>query len=304
MTIAKYSLRSVGAAGFSSLLAFSLALVSPATASAQGPAAAPAPQAAPAGGANCPPGSWFCSDAQVAPAAPPGAPLQPLPGGAPAAQPGVTYQQTPAPPPVVIYQPGPPVMVVAAEAPPPYRYTRRPAARKSEWGLNLHLEGATLGHGRTGTESGMGGAGLGLRYRPVPAAAIEADLDFLGGRDYNGFRRAETAFTLNCLVFVNPKNRAQFYFLGGFGWSGAHATDDSGITAFERQYNYSYFGAQGGIGLEFRAAKHFALNFDALAFVRGRTDENAYYQPEFRDGTRTSNTSGGALFRGGMTFYF
>ena len=299
MTIAKYS-------ALTAFAALTLGLFTPATASAQGPAAAPA-QATPAATANCPPGSWFCADTQVAPAAAPaaGAALQPLPGAAPAGQPGVTYQQTPAPPPVVIYQPGPPVMVVAAEAPAPYVYTRRPAAvRRSEWGLNLHLEGASLGRGRTGTESGMGGAGLGLRYRPVPAAAIEADLDFVGGRDYNGFRRAETAFTLNCLVFVNPKNRAQFYFLGGFGWSGAHATDDQGVTAFERQYNYSYFGAQGGIGLEFRAAKHFALNLDAIAFVRGRTDDAAYYQPEFRNGQQSSNTSGGALFRGGMTFYF
>ena len=279
--------------------AFALAL--PATALAQGPQPAAPPATS---GANCPPGSWFCSDAPVQ-AAPAGQPLQPLPPqGAP--QPGVTYAPTPAAPPVVVYQPGPPVMIVQApkEAPPPYPYTPRPYMRHSEWGLNLHLEGATIGKDRHANDAGMGGAGIGVRYRPVPAAALEADLDFLGGRDYNGFRREETAFTLNCLVFVNPHSRAQVYFLGGFGWAGAHATDDSGVTAFERQYNYSYFGIQGGVGLEFRAAKHFALNLDLRGFVRGRTDENAYYQPEYRDGNRTSNTSGGALVTGGMTFYF
>jgi len=40
-------------------------------------------------------------------------------------------------------------------------------------------------------------------------------------------------------------------------------------------------------------------------FIRGRTDDMAATQPEFTaaDG-RTTNTSGGALFTGGLTFYF
>ena len=44
-------------------------------------------------------------------------------------------------------------------------------------------------------------------------------LDFAGGRDYNGFRRNETALAFNGLVFVNPKNKTQLYFLAGFGWA-------------------------------------------------------------------------------------
>jgi hypothetical protein len=218
------------------------------------------------------------------------------------------------PPPVVIYQPPPPVVIyqqpryVQAPPPPVYYYRPRPQTypKRSEWGLNLHVEGAALGHSQYAThDSGMGGVGFGLRYKPVPAFGIEADIDFLGGRDYNGFQRDETAGTLNAMLFVNPKSRAQFYFLAGFGWSGAHVTDDSqGYVS--RTMDYGYFGGQGGIGLELRLARHFALNVDALGFIRERIDSGADQNPEFVDPAtgQTSNTSAGVLFRGGMTFYF
>jgi hypothetical protein len=130
-------------------------------------------------------------------------------------------------------------------------------------------------------------------------------LDFDGGRDYNGFRRNETAFTVNGMVFLNPRSRAQVYLLAGFGWSDAHATDDT--LGYDRaSYHYGYFGGQGGLGLEFRAAKHFALNLDVRGFIRGRIDDNAQYQPEYVDPTtgRSTNTSAGGLITGGMTFYF
>jgi hypothetical protein len=213
---------------------------------------------------------------------------------------------------VVIYQPPPPVVVYQGPryVPPPPVYYVRPRKdsypKRNEWGLNLHVEGAALGHSPTADhDSGMGGVGFGLRYKPVPAFGIEADVDFLSGRDYNGFRRDETAFTLNGLLFLNPRSRSQIYLLGGFGWSGASVVDDSpGYDA--AQYSYTYFGGQGGLGVEFRLARHFALNLDALGFIRERIDSNAASQPEFHDPTtgQTSNTSGGVLFRGGLTFYF
>jgi hypothetical protein len=268
---------------------------------------------------NCPPGSWFCADTQEKPAAPAGQPvappataapktaepLQPLPpqGGAAAGQaPAVVYQPAPQPP-VVIYQPAPPVVV--RDAPPPYVYTpREPLARRHEWGLHTHLEGAMLGS-RAHESSGMGGIGFGVRFKPVPSFGVEADVDFIGGRDYNGFRRAETAFTLNALIFVNPKSKTQLYFLGGFGWSAARVdTDNNHMYATDDTYRY--FGGQAGVGLEFRITKHFAMNVDLRGFIRGRTDEASQYRPEFTDPAtgRTTNTSGGGLLTGGMTFYF
>jgi hypothetical protein len=254
--------------------------------------------------ANCPPGSWFCADA--APqgnAQGQGQGLAPLPAAeaAPAAQPAQP------PPPVVVYQPPPPTVVVQSpprEAPPPYVYKAPDwAPRRNEWGMNLHLGGAAIGKGYSG-DAGMGLIGAGLRFRPIPQAAIEGDLDFAGGRDYNGYRRAETAFTINALFFVNPKDRAQFYFVGGFGWSAAHAVDDrSGYDG--REFNYGYFGVQGGVGLEYRAARHVALNVDGRLFVRGRVDGDKNRQPEFVDSTgQSTNASGGALLTGGITFYF
>src|SRR5262249_12538458 len=150
---------------------------------------------APSGSANCPPGSWFCADAQQPPAAAPGQPvpgqpgtappapggtqpLQPLPNGAHPQQapPPVVYQPAP-PPPVVVYQPPPPVMVVRPEAPPPYYYEPKAPRFRRQWGLNLHLEGAMIGKGRN-SDTSMGGLGFGLRYRMMPQFAVEADLDF------------------------------------------------------------------------------------------------------------------------------
>lgn len=294
-----------------------LALVSPSAGAQQAPAA------------NCPPGSWFCGEGATAPAAapaaaapaaaapPPAAPppatdaLQPLPSKeAPkdgASPPVVVYQPQP---PVVVYQPAPPppVMVVqgtTTETPPAYKYSPRDDyPKKNEWGLNLHLLGALMGKDAS-PNAGMGGLGFGLRYKPVPFYGIEGDLDFVGGRDYQGRTRGESAFTLNNLFFVNPKSKAQVYFLVGFGWSGARILDACTGGLCRDSTTYSYFGGQAGVGLEWRLSKHFALNGDLRGFVRGRTDKNAAYEPEFRDGAgRTTNTSGGGLLTAGMTFYF
>jgi len=216
------------------------------------------------------------------------------------------------PPPVVVYQPPPPVMIVRPEAPPPYVY-RRPVpmavAPRHEWGLNLHVEGAMIGHGLNGN-AGMGGAGFGLRYKPSPYFGMEADLDFVGGNDWTGNGRTETAFTMNGLVFLNPRSRAQVYLLGGFGWSAAHLSDgcSSSSSGFYANYcvdSYSYFGGQAGVGLELRLSRHLALNADLRGFIRGRIDGAADIHPEFRNSSgQTTNTSGGGLLTAGMTFYF
>ena len=264
------------------------------------------PSVAHAQDANCPPGSWFCAEAPPAPAAPPATqplpPTQPAPVAAPAP-----------PPPVVVYQPPPPVVVVTAPrtAPEVYHYTPRPAVPHRQWGLNLHVAGIAMGSGRTG-DAAMGLIGLGLRFRPVPGFALEAAVDVAGGTDYNGYRRMETMGTLNALFYLNPKSRAQFYLLGGIGVSSARVSGESdylynstlstGYYAYGDR-KYTYFGGQGGAGLEIRLSRVVALNFDVRGFVRSRTDGRG--APEFVDASgRTTNTSGGALVNGGITFYF
>ncbi len=245
------------------------------------------------GDKDCAPGSWFCGE--TTPPAAGNKDLQPLPTEGAAKTP---------PPPVVVYQPPPTTIVVQPrEAPPAYYYVPRKPVVRREWGVNLHVGGLLLGKGRD-DNAGMAMVGLGLRFRPAPAFAIEADLDFAGGRDYNGYRRKETAFGFNGLVFLNPKSKTQVYLLGGFGWQGATAVDDrSGYDSTE--YKYGYFGGQAGVGLEFRLSKVVALNFDMRGFIRGRIDDNKREYPEFvsNDG-KTTNTSGGGLFQGGLTFYW
>jgi opacity protein-like surface antigen len=219
-------------------------------------------------------------------------------------------------PPVVIYQPPPPALLDRPEVPPPYGFAgppRRPlGAPGPEWGANLRVEGAAIGHGTQGN-TGMGGFGGGLRFKPTPSVGLEGDLDFVGGHGYQGESRNETAFTLNGLLFLNPKSRAQIYILAGFGWSWAHVTCDpsvdtcssNGPTNSVLDQHYTYFGGQLGTGLEFRISRSIAFDVDMRGFVRSRTDALAQSQPEFTNSSgQTTNTSGGVLFTGGLSIYF
>jgi hypothetical protein len=163
--------------------------------------------------------------------------------------------------------------------------------------------------------SSMGGAGISLRARPVPHFALDIGLDAVGGRDYLGNSRTEVPFTLNAMVYFNPRNPVQFYMLGGIGWSTARvefdntASPQATTSVVQSPYNverYSYFGGQLGTGLEIRLSPPVSLNIDVVGFIRGRTDAAARDRPEFTDPNtgRTTNTSGGGLFRLGLTFYW
>ena len=279
--------------------ALSLGLALPATAAAQ---------SAPSGG-SCAPGSWFCNQSpqeQPKAAAAPAEHLDPLPDPDEAPPPTTAPPPKPRRPPVIVYPPPPPPFGPPTE-PPPYGYgpAASPFSRGREWGLSLHAEGALIGHGDG--SAGIGGAGGGVRFKPNRRFGIEADLDFVGGTDYQDDHRTETAFTLNGLFYLNPQSRAQLYLLAGFGWSGAHVTCDEGdsCTNGPLDRHYTYFGGQLGGGLELRLSRTIALNVDLRGFIRTRIDDEASTEPEFVDSNgRTSNSSGGGLITGGVVFYF
>jgi hypothetical protein len=256
---------------------------------------------------ECPPGSWFCDDEGAPPAEDEagdeadtaGADSESAPGGAKPKQ----------RPPIVVYQPSgePPDKVIVVEAPPP----KPPKKRwRREWGFNLHLESVLMRDDEARhPDAGMGGLGFGLRYRPIPHFAFEAGLDFLGGIDYAGNERAERALLLNAIIFFNPRSKVQVYTLGGIGFSQANVRREelnNGAVVDEWIDEYSYFGAQLGLGLEWRVSRKVALDFDVIGFIRGRTDEQARFEPEFveLETGRTTNTSGGGLGRLGITFYW
>jgi len=96
---------------------------------------------------------------------------------------------------------------------------------------------------------------------------------------------------------------AQFYMLAGLGWSSARVEFDQD-PAYHKVEHYSYFGGQLGAGVEFRLSRVVSLNADLIGFVRGRTDSRARENPEFTNGNKSTNTSGGGLVRGGITFYW
>lgn len=189
---------------------------------------------------------------------------------------------------------------VAPPAPPRRHYPRR------EWGLNLHILGALMGDNPSkNPNASMSGAGLELRYRTVPHFAFVAGLDFVGGTDWNGDRRAETGLSLGGMVFFNPQNLFQLYMPMGIGFSGARVTMDDG-NGGQHETRYSYFGAYIGLGAELRVARRVALNLDILGFGRTRTDVREGDAPEYTDPNTglVTNSSGGGLVRGGVTFYW
>jgi hypothetical protein len=232
----------------------------------------------------------------------------------------VVYQPVPtAPPPQVIvvtpgygygYSPPPPYVVRRPIAPPP-------APRwHPEFGINLRVEGVALGHPNGAPyNAGLGGVGLSLRYRPVPHFAFDLGVDLLAGTDYNGFQRTEVPVSLGGMIFLNPRSRAQFYLLGGMNFSRAQVRSDGnnpyaqtllhpvdGGSAYGA--TYTYFGGQGGGGFEFRLSRRVALDIDAVGFVRKRIGD--IQQPEFVDPNtgKTTNVSGGGIFRGGINFWW
>lgn len=260
-------------------------------------------------GSPCPPGSWFCNGGgqdQPRPAGSAAQELEPLPDPDESSAPTEAPPPPPPPPrrpPAIVYEPPPPPY-----GPPPGYGFGPPTSisRSREWGLSLHAEGALIGHG-DGGDAGMGGAGGGIRFKPNRRFGIEADLDFLGGTDYQADHRSETAFAFNGLFYVNPQSRAQVYLLAGFGWSGAHVTCNAGdsCTNGPLDTHYTYFGGQIGGGLELRLTRALALNVDLRGFIRTRIDAQAASEPEFVDSYgRTSNTSGGGLVTGGIVIYF
>lgn len=285
---------------------------------------------------NCPPGSWFCADPNVdTPQTQPDEETPDTPE-LPKASPQVAEEDdTPeiendraptrrprvvvvdqqggyaTPPNVVIVTQGRPRVIRSRPAP---RVAPPPPARPqtklfSKWGLNLRVEGAAMGDGAR-NDAAMGGLGMSLRYRPVPAFGFDLGVDVLGGKDFNGFSRVETPVSLNAMIFVNPRSRVQFYLMGGAHLSHAEVRSDFRSPLLEPtgdgRYgaDYDYFGGQGGAGLEFRLGRRVGLAFDALGFIRKRTDDG--YKPEYVDAAtgKSTNTSGGVLFRGGLNFWW
>ncbi|MBI4705143.1 MAG: hypothetical protein HY744_28890 [Deltaproteobacteria bacterium] len=296
---------------------------------------APAKAASPAGPAEqppCPPGA-YCEPATLEP---PPELAEPAPERADeGGRPDATTVVIPPPPPgadpnaprVLVIQPGrdgepgqvivyesgavPPGLPVRPLPPPPPLPPQRKWLQHREWGMNLRIDGVLMPRFRGDVhDSGMVGLGLSLRYRPIPHFAIDASSDFVGGVDANGFDRQELPLSLGAMLFANPRDPVQFYAFGGVGWAFARVFAEHAQTQLADDGladEYSYFGGQAGIGVEFRVSPLVGLNIDGLAFMRTRTDSDADGKyPEFldeRSGER-SNTSVAGMVRAGVTFWW
>ena len=180
----------------------------------------------------------------------------------------------------------PTVVVVKQKAPTP------PPPKKRERKVGLHADfGGTFG-----PEVTMGGFSGALRFRPKEYLGIDLGSGYFVGNDYQGFDRTEIPVTANLLFFVNPQHKLQVYFLLGPGMTIGR------VYLPTETREMIHVGGQAGMGLELRLAPAFALNVDARGIIRHRVDSDP--RPEFFDGTRSTNTSGGAMLTFGATFYF
>ncbi len=220
----------------------------------------------------------------------------------------IVVQPPPPPPPQYVVVEPPPAQVVVTEpapAPPPPPVAAPVPAQPAPPQQPAPRRDVRMGvHGSIGgivAESvSMGGFAGALRLRPSDHFAFDVGVGAYAGEDWNGNQRIEIPVTVDLLAFVNPQRRMQVYFVIGAGASAAFLQDE---TSWTEDYDraYTYLGGTGGIGLEWRLARHFALNVDGRAFLRRRIDST---EPEFVDGTRTTNTSAGLLGNLGATLYF
>jgi hypothetical protein len=250
------------------------------------------------GAADCSPEDWFCDDGEDTGRAPELAPQPELPDEAPGAESAPNAPLGPA-----AAQPPPPGMLpekmhLASAAADRDREELEDAA-PPPWSVNLRLEGIALGSGQHHRDSGLGGLGVSLRYALRPSVALDLGLDSFGGSDYNGHDRSETSLSLSGLWFLNPDGAIRTYVLLGLNASAAQ------VNVAGEDQDWTYFGAQAGLGLDFRVSARVSLSVDAIGFLRGRVDSRASREPEFSDGLgNLSNTSGGGLFRGGVSLYW
>ena len=192
----------------------------------------------------------------------------------------------------VVVQTKPPTVVVVQRASAQAARVDTPPPPKRERKVGLHFDvGGTFG-----PQVLMGGFTGSLRLRPKQHVGIDLGSGYFAGNDYQGFYRTEIPVTANLLFFVNPQHKLQVYFLLGPGLSFAR------VDTYDETRHMSYVGGQGGLGLELRLAPAFALNLDVRGVIRYRIDNDP--RPEFIDGARSTNTSGGALITFGATFYF
>jgi hypothetical protein len=246
---------------------------------------------------TCEKGDWFCDPAAEPP------PSTPPPPPEPEASPRERRERRPPPE----FREREQFQLDQPVFPPP-RFRRRP--RFPRWGASVHVFGALLGDDSTiSRDASMGGLGVGLRRFFLPELALEANLEFGFGTDYNGYERQEASLLFHAVGVLNPRSVVRAYVFGGFGFSGANvAVRPTDVTPVTSSYDdhYSYVGVDLGAGVEIRVTRHAAIHADILGFVRDRTDDDNRSRPEFIDPKtgRTTNSSGGALLRVGTQFYW
>jgi hypothetical protein len=254
--------------------------------------------------AQCIPGTALCASAGVS--TPPIQVGGQISVGLPQLSVQVPIPAAPSAPPPAAQPPAP--RYYAPAPPPPVRYAvpRDPGYGSSKLGLDLRIEGAGgFSKGQQRDVYGLGGGGVGLRYRLAPHFGVEAGVDLLGGHDYNDRKRLEVVGSAGGLFFINPRSRLQLYLSGGMLVDHARASSTYDAAYLAPTQTFTHVGGYAGLGLEYFISRRIALHGDVRGIVRQKVGGNSD-APEFMElGTgRSTNTSGALVGSAGIAFYF
>ncbi len=242
----------------------------------------------------------------------------------------VVVTPTPAPPQVVVVQQAPtrpstpPVRATVQPgnyAPPvmPFRPHRdAPPARTPTIGLHGSLAG--IGGGG----AALAGGSVALRFRTNPRYALDIGLAGFDGVDWAGRSRTEGMVFVDGRLYLNPKDSAQLYGVGGLAVSVAETYEETGsgcdpiedascdpfLEVQTRQM--THLTGSLGAGLELRLSPFFSVDIEARALLRQKVSDSVeapeYVEtvtfPDGSEHSRGTNTSAGALVGVGATLYF
>ncbi len=242
----------------------------------------------------------------------------------------VVVTPTPAPPQVVVVQQAPPrpaapparaTVQPGNYAPPvmPFRPHRDAPATRTP---TIGLRGSLAGIGGGG--AAMAGGSVALRFRSNPRYALDIGLAGFNGVDWANRSRTEGSVFVDGRLYLNPRDGAQLYGVGGLAVSVAETYEETGpgCDPFEDDGCDPFLAVQSrqmthltgslGAGLELRLSPFFSVDIEARALLRQKVSDSQD-APEFvetvtfPDGSersRSTNTSAGVLLGVGATLYF
>ena len=221
------------------------------------------------------------------------------------------------PPPVYVQPPPPPVYIQqqpqVVYLQPPQTVLLRPQMPAYDplrnFGITANFAWA-FGSGHDGGND-IGGFNVGTRFRLSPWISLQLSLGYFAGQNtsstasvFGEGTRQEVPFTGDVYFYLTRPHRLfRAYLLGGLGVSWAKTQEGSiGDSSIGSHHEMTYLGGEAGAGIELNLSQHFSLTLEERGFIRQRVTGGPAL-PDYIDGSRSTNTSGGAVTMLGAVLY-